>query len=162
MAQRLKVAVICNNHFSKGNGNANSRIIGSVAFVNQARSAYIVTPDAENEDRYLFMPSKANNAPKRDGLAYRIEGCLVHDDGAEILTSRIAWESAPVTRSPNEALAAHTADNESRTAKQEGMDFLRRELADGARKPAQDVRRQATDAGITPKALRSAREALGI
>src|SRR5262249_49461724 len=39
---------------------------------------------------------------------------------------------------------------------------LRRELADGARKPAQDVRRQATAAGITPKALRSAKEALGI
>jgi putative DNA primase/helicase len=34
LAARLHVAVICNNHFSKGGGNANNRIIGSVAFVN--------------------------------------------------------------------------------------------------------------------------------
>lgn len=45
MAARLKVSVICNNHFSKGGDTANNRIIGSVAFVNQARAAFIVTPD---------------------------------------------------------------------------------------------------------------------
>src|SRR5215204_3319704 len=73
VAARCRVAMVCNNHFSKGTGNANSRIIGSVAFVNQARAAFIVAPDAENEDRMLFMPSKMNVGPKGDGLAYRIE-----------------------------------------------------------------------------------------
>jgi putative DNA primase/helicase len=38
MASRLSVAVLCNNHFSKGGGSANSRIIGSVAFTAQARA----------------------------------------------------------------------------------------------------------------------------
>ncbi|MPZ39724.1 MAG: AAA family ATPase [Rhizobiales bacterium] len=33
MAARLRVAIVCNNHFSKGGGSANNRIIGSVAFV---------------------------------------------------------------------------------------------------------------------------------
>ena len=47
MAARVRVAVICNNHLSKGNGGDNSRIIGSVAFVNQARAAFIVAPNAE-------------------------------------------------------------------------------------------------------------------
>lgn len=59
MAARMKVAIICNNHFSKGtSGTANSRIIGSVAFVNQARSAFIVTPDENDETRRLLIPSK--------------------------------------------------------------------------------------------------------
>ena len=60
LAARCRVAIICN----KGTGNANSRIIGSVAFVNQARAAFIVAPDAENEDRMFFMPSKMNIGPK--------------------------------------------------------------------------------------------------
>jgi hypothetical protein len=62
MASRLKVAIICNNHFSKRGGSANNRIIGSVAFVNQARAAFIVTSDADDPDRLLLMPSKNNIA----------------------------------------------------------------------------------------------------
>jgi RecA-family ATPase len=81
MAARLRVAVICNNHFSKGAGNANSRIIGSVAFVNQARAAFIVTPDADDEERLLLMPAKVNITPLRHGLAYRIGGTLIRDEG---------------------------------------------------------------------------------
>ncbi len=72
MAARLRVAIICNNHFSKGGGNANSRVIGSVAFVNQARAPFIVTPDEDDETRMLLIPSKMNIAPIRHGLACRI------------------------------------------------------------------------------------------
>ena len=94
MAARLRVAVLCNNHFTKGaGGSANNRIIGSVAFVNHARAAFIVTPDAENDGRILLMPSKMNIAPIRHGLAYRLEGFVIEGG---ILTSRIAWETAPV------------------------------------------------------------------
>ena len=74
MAARLRVAIICNNHFSKGGGSANSRVIGSVAFVNQARAAFIVTPDEDDDTRMLLIPSKMNIAPIRHGLAYRIRG----------------------------------------------------------------------------------------
>ena len=81
MASRLRVAVICNNHFSKGGGSANNRIIGSVAFVNQARAAFIVTNDADDPDRLLLMPSKNNIAPMKHGLAYRIEGTTIEVGG---------------------------------------------------------------------------------
>ena len=61
MAARLNVAVICNTHFSKvAGGNANSKIIGSVAFVNHARMAIIVAEDPEDSTRRLFIPSKTN------------------------------------------------------------------------------------------------------
>ena len=98
MAARMRVAIICNNHFSKGAGNANSRVIGSVAFVNQARAAFIVTPDEEDRTRMLLIPSKMNIAPIRQGLAYRIEGCLIHFEGSEIATSRIMFDTTPFTR----------------------------------------------------------------
>ena len=128
LADRRKVAILCNNHFSKGAGNANSRIIGSVAFVNQARAAFIVAPDAENDGRYFFMPSKANLGPKGDGLSYRIESCVVDDD---ILTSRIAWESTPVTSTADQVLAALVGGDEARNARAEAEEFLRDLLADG-------------------------------
>ena len=83
MASRLRVAVVCNNHFSKGGGNANSRIIGSVAFVNQARAAFIVTEDADDPERLLLMPSKMNIAPIKHGLAYRIEGHAIDANGQD-------------------------------------------------------------------------------
>ncbi|MFL6799904.1 MAG: AAA family ATPase [Xanthobacteraceae bacterium] len=161
MAARMRVAVICNNHFSKGAGNANSRIIGSVAFVNQARAAFIVTPDAETEGRYLLMPSKMNNAPMKHGLGYRIESCLIPSDGQEVLTSRVAWESTPVTITADEALAAHSDKGEAKSAKAEAIEFLKDALQNGPR-AAGEIKTEATAAGITAKPLRSARTVLGV
>ena len=161
MATRLRVAIICNNHFSKGGGSANNRVIGSVAFVNQARAAFIVTPDQEDETRMLLIPSKMNIGPIRNGLAYRIEGCLIHPDGADIATSRIMYESTPITVTADQALAAFDDGSESRSAKSEAMDFLADALSNGP-VSAKDIKRDAVEAGISAKSLRSAREALGI
>jgi putative DNA primase/helicase len=161
MAARLRVAVICNNHFSKGGGSANSRVIGSVAFVNQARAAFIVTPDDEDDSRMLLIPSKMNIAPIRHGLAYRIEGCLIEFEGQEIATSRIMYESTPITITADQALAALDGSSENRSEKSEAIDFLTDALREGP-VSAKDLKKDAGDAGISPKSLRSAREALGI
>jgi len=50
---------------------------------------------------------------------------------------------------------------EGKTAKEEAMDFLKEELSAGA-VAAIEVKKQASDAGISDKALRNARESLGI
>jgi putative DNA primase/helicase len=161
MAARMRMAVICNNHLSKGTGGANHRIIGSVAFVNQARAAFIVAPDAENEGRVLLMPSKMNIAPMKHGLAYRIESLLIRVDDTEILTSRISWESEPVKISADQALAALDGGREAKSQKAEAIEILNDILAAGPVSAA-EVKRRATEAGVSPKALRSAREALGV
>jgi putative DNA primase/helicase len=162
MASRLGVAVLCNNHFSKGGGgSANSRIIGSVAFTAQARAVFIVTPDEADDTRLLLIPSKMNIAPIKYGLAYRIEGCLIRHDGAEIATSRIMYESAPITISADQALAALDGNSENRSEKSEAIEFLTDALRSGP-VSAKDMKKEAADAGISPKTLRSAREALGI
>jgi putative DNA primase/helicase len=159
MAARLRVAVLCNNHFTKGaGGTANNRIIGSVAFVNHARAAFIVTPDAENDGRLLLMPSKMNIAPIRHGLAYRLEGFVIEGG---ILTSRIAWETAPVMISADEALAALAGGDEAKTGKAEAIRFLEDALSGGSR-PAGDIQQEARRAGVSAKSLRSAKQALGV
>jgi putative DNA primase/helicase len=157
MAARLRVAVVCNNHFSKGGGSANNKIIGSVAFVNQARAAFIVTADDKDQTRRLLIPSKMNIAAMGQGLAYRIEGCLVGDG---ISTSRIMYESTPVTVTADQALAA-LGNVKDRSEKSEAIDFLKDVLSRGE-VDAKEVKRNATEAGISPKSLRSAREDLGV
>lgn len=161
MAGRMGVAVICNNHFSKGGGTANNRIIGSVAFVNQARSAFIVTKDAEDEGRLLLINSKTNIAPIKCAMAYRIGSFTVTDGASDIETSRICWESSPVTITADQALAAHESGYQPKTGKMEAMEFLKVVLGDGAR-PVREIMADAKEAGITEKMLRSAREALGM
>jgi putative DNA primase/helicase len=161
MAARMRVAIICNNHFSKGGGSANSRVIGSVAFVNQARAAFIVAPAEEDITRMLLIPSKMNIAPIRHGLAYRIEGCLIHSEGSKIATSKIMYESAPVMISADQALAASSAYGVNKSDKSEAIEFLKDLLKTGPM-AVKDVKKEASDAGITPKSLRSARESLRI
>ena len=159
MAARMRVAVVCNNHFSKGSGDANSRIIGSVAFVNQARAALIVTPDADDETRMLLMPSKSNLAPLKHGLAYRINDALC--PATMVRSSRMGWELAPVTITADQALAAHFEDDTAKTAKDEAVEFLSDTLSAGPMSVT-DVNAKARAAGHSSKSIRSAREALGI
>jgi putative DNA primase/helicase len=160
-ASRTRVAVIANNHFSKGGGTANSRFIGSVAFVNAARAAFIVTSDDADETRKLLIPSKSNIGPLSTGLAYRIEGCLIDYEGKSIPTSRVMYESAPVTISADKALAALQGGEAARSAKDEASDFLEDLLAVGP-VPAKEVQAAAREAGISTKSLRTAKDALGI
>jgi putative DNA primase/helicase len=152
MAARMRVAIICNNHFSKGGGSANSRVIGSVAFVNQARAAFIVTPDEDDRTRMLLIPSKMNIAPIRDGLAYRIEGCLIHSEGSEIATSRIMYESTPITISADQALAALSAYGENKSDKSEAIEFLK-ELLKAGPMAAKDVKKRKPLTQAFPRSL---------
>jgi hypothetical protein len=160
MADRMRVAVICNNHLNKGTGSANSRVIGSVAFVNHSRLAFIVTSDDSDKTRRLLIPLKTNIGPEQYGLAYRIEGCLVHSGEKEIPTSRIMYESAPVMISADQALALD-GHGENRSGKAEAIDFLTDALRNGP-VSAKDLKKEAAQTGISSKSLRSAREALGI
>jgi hypothetical protein len=105
----------------------------------------------------LFLHAKNNMARKPQGLAYRLLQTIVCDD---IVASYVDWEDAPVTISADKALGAAESTG-SRTTKEEAADFLRAVLAQGE-VPAGEVQQAARKAGITPKPLRVAREALKI
>jgi putative DNA primase/helicase len=162
MAERMRVAILSVTHFSKTGANnttkALHRFIGSIAFTGAPRAAFAVIEDAEHEGRRLFLHAKNNLARAAQGLAFRLEQCLL-DEG--IVASRILWEAEPVSITANDALAAEAAGTESRTAKADAMDFLQGALADGPR-PAAEMNSMAREHGLTAKAIRTAREALRV
>jgi putative DNA primase/helicase len=161
MAERLRVAVLSVTHFSKaGSGTTNKalhRFIGSIAFVGAPRAAFAVIEDADNPGRILFLHAKNNMARKPQGLAYRLLQTIVGDN---IVASYVHWEDTPVTISADQALGAAQSTG-SRTGKEEATDFLRDVLEKGE-VAAEDVQQAARKADITPKSLRSAREALKV
>jgi hypothetical protein len=117
-----------------------------------------VIEDAEHEGRRLFLHAKNNLARAPQGLAFRLEQSLVRDG---IVASRILWDAEPVAITANEALAVEAVGTETRTAKADAMEFLQAALASGS-VPAAEVNRMAREHGLTSKAIRSARETLGI
>jgi putative DNA primase/helicase len=163
MAARRHVAVIANTHLSKASGgSANSRVIGSVAFINHARAAFIVTADPEDSERRLFIPSKTNLGKPRDGLAYRIaDTVLPCPEGSVIWAPYVKWEDAPVTMSADEAMAANAGGVDGKSALEEAKQFLIDLLADGGMGP-KEIRKAADDAGLTWATVRRAKGLLGI
>jgi putative DNA primase/helicase len=159
MASRLRVAVVAVTHFSKGGGSsANHRIIGSIAFVAAARAAFIVSRDPGDENRRLFLPSKNNLGPDRDGLAFRIETRLV---GEGIIAPAVSWDSEPVTRTADEILAAVDKAGHYQSATDEAVDWLRELLGDGPL-PAKQVRSEGDAAGHSWATIRRAKKAVGV
>ena len=162
MAERARIAILSVTHFSKTGANTTTkalhRFIGSIAFTGAPRAAFAVIEDAELSDRRLFLHAKNNLAGAPQGLAFRLEQRLVGDG---IGASRILWEGEPVAITANEALAADEVGTDIRTAKAAAMELLQAALASGPM-PAAEVNRMAREHGLTVKAVRSARDALGV
>jgi putative DNA primase/helicase len=167
MASRLRVAVVAVTHFSKGNStSANNRIIGSVAFVAAARAAFIVSRDPDDENRRLFVPSKNNLGPDRDGLAFRIE---TREVGKGIIAPAVSWDSEPVTRTADEILSAMSGSGDRHSGKDDAKIFLQEVLAGGLMSVA-DLEAEARAAGLLGerqrlsynKAIRAAADSLGV
>jgi putative DNA primase/helicase len=165
MAERTRVAILSVTHFSKGGSNnttkALHRFIGSIAFTGAPRTAFAVIDDAEQDGRRLFLHAKNNLAPAPQGLAFRLEQCIVGDVVHGLVASRVVWDAEPVTITANEAMAADAIGSETRTAKADAIEFLQGALA-AEPVPAAEINRMAREHGLTAKAIRSAREALGV
>ena len=164
MAAKRHVTVIANTHLSKASGgSANSRVIGSVAFVNHARAAFIVTADPEDSTRRLFLPSKTNLGKPGDGLAYRIADLALpgSDYGSVIWAPYVQWDSTPVTISADQAMAALAGGSEGRTTIEEAKQFLLDVLSEG-HEGQKEVKRQAEESGFHWRTVRRAKDLLGV
>jgi hypothetical protein len=130
MAERLRVAIVAITHFSKGDGKAINRFVGSIAYVAAARTAFAVVadPDDPAKLRRLFLHVKNNIAAPPAGLAFRV---LQREVAPGILGSAIDWDdTAPVRASVDEVLSGGAYGNVA-SATEEACELLRDILSAG-------------------------------
>lgn len=158
LAASIGAALIGITHFSKSTGGRDplERVTGSLAFGALAR---IVYGTGKQEDGGLILARcKSNIGPDGGGWLYGFEQTDLPDH-PHVKASRIVWGAA-AEGTARELLADPEGDDE-KSAIDEAIDFLERELESG-RQPAKTVQRSANDAGISPKTLRTARDRLGV
>lgn len=162
LAMQRRCAVLGISHFSKGTQGRDpvERVTGSLAFGALARIVLAAAklPDEEGGGRILAR-GKSNIGKDDGGFKYEL---VVVNPRPDIETTAVLWAEA-VEGSARELLgqAEGQADSEERSATREAQDWLREFLSHGAAK-AKDVQREARECGIGEKALRTARERLGI
>ena len=108
VANEFGVAVIAITHMNKsGVTNAQMGVMGSLAFVATARSAFMVLKDEDDEDRRKFVPMKNNLAKDTGGLAYTVVGCEFENKVGQIIkTSKIRWENVEIRETADSLLKA--------------------------------------------------------
>lgn len=157
MAARLGVAVLSVTHLNKGNGTANNRVIGSIAFVAAARAAFVVCRDPDDNERRLLLPTKNNLGPEGAGIGFRV-GTQVTPSG--IVAPCIFWDAIPVTITANEALNT-SHEYGSAPARNEAEGFLQELLAAGTM-PVKQIEAEAKAAGLSWRTVKRAKDTLGI
>jgi hypothetical protein len=163
LIEETGVLVIGVTHLNKSQGKAIYRVLDSIGFVALGRILHLVIEDPDNPGNRKFICSKTNIGPKPRGLTFITQMVPVTTEDGKEDVSRISWGLSYIDESADEALETSTGiGTTNRTAKDEAAEFLRQVLGDGQPHDVWDVTRQAGRAGISAKALRSAREALGI
>jgi hypothetical protein len=157
--EALNVAALIIAHPAKSTVlNALNYVAGSGAFTHGPRLAFMAITDPKLPDRRLLLPYKNSLGKLPDGLGYFIESAFVGED-RNILSSRIVWDSTPVTMTANEALAATVENQKSKSARNEAGEFLRTNMADpGEPYSAAELIEQAKAKGINERTLRRAAE----
>jgi hypothetical protein len=153
MAERLGAAVVMIRHLNKGtHPNPLYRGGGSIGIIGAARMAFLVAKDLQDEERRVLATTKNNLAKPPASLLFRVEEA---DNGA----ARVTWLGKSEASAKD--LLATPHDQEQADARSEAMEFLNDILSDRP-VPAEDVLREAEDAGISESTLRRAKKHLGV
>jgi putative DNA primase/helicase len=166
LGNRIGCAILGISHFSKGTSGRDpvERVTGSIAFGDLARlvlaAVKTTTPDGSPGPR-LFARAKSNIGPDGGGFHYsldQVELC----DRPDIRGSCVVW-GGPVEGEARALLseAEVEPDADTRSMTDEASDWLRQQLTAGAI-PADEAIREARKLGFTDKAIRKARERLGV
>ena len=159
LGQDFGCAVLGISHFSKGTGGKDptERVTGSIAFGALARVVLgTVKPKEEGAPR-LLVRTKANIGPDSGGFAYDLRQ---EEVAPGFPASRVVWGEA-VEGSARDLIGEAEGSDGERSATDEAEEWLRGELDAGPR-PASDVQKSARAAGLSDKALRTARARLGV
>jgi hypothetical protein len=163
LAEELDLALLALAHWNKAQGGDSlSRVLGSRGLTAAVRSvlAFGVAPDTEDgcPDRVLAHAA-CNVGPEAPSLACRIEGRVVDGDDAAIPTSRLVIVGETDSRADDLLV---TRSHDERTDTDLAAEWLADELADGEWHESGEVKARAKAEGYSEKALRRAREKLGV
>jgi putative DNA primase/helicase len=162
-ARTYGCAILAVIHLNKSSStDALLRHEASAAFTQVMRGSMLLgrDPDDPSGDRgsqRVLATTSSNLGPEAPSLLYRIEPAAVRGDAGErIDTARII----PIGESSADGEALLGAvDDDARAERDEAVEFLRAELADG-RKSAKAIWSASRDAGIGPSQLRRAKRVL--
>jgi putative DNA primase/helicase len=166
LGERANVLNLGITHPPKHASSAINAVGASMAFVAQARVAWLFSYEEENQQ--TLMTAIKNNLVSREdrtGLSYRIASKVLTK---EIVAPYVCWDSAPVTRTADEILAAREARlmearraTKEPTARDEAVEFLKDKLAYGPVE-AEKMFEAADDDGIARITLKRAKKKLGV
>jgi putative DNA primase/helicase len=155
LAQRRRFALLGVQHVNRRtDSDPLARIADAQGIPQVARSVLVWGPDPEDPDgdsgdRKVLATAKNNLIKGRPAASFRIEGVRITDD---IFAPRLVH----LGESSAEA-GDLVADQEARSQTQDAVNWLADLLVDGAVQ-VEEVKTAASEVGITPKCLRSARE----
>ena len=153
LAEELDVIVLVVRHPNKSiSSNALMRGGGSMAFIGAARVGWVVGKDPSDESRRILAIAKSNLAMMADSLQFQ----LVTDE--QFGCARIEWLGKSMVSAD---ILYSEPNQDERNQTDEAMEWLQDFLGD-SEIDNKDVKRKATEAGISEKALRRAREKLDV
>ena len=132
-------------------------VTGSLAFTAAARLVFVVVEEPDT-DRRLLLPSKSNLDRMAAGLGFTLEQATTNGG---IVSSRVAWSSAPVTVTANQALHASATEDTKGASIFVAEEFLQTTLANGPL-PSLSVEKEADNLGISKATLKRARKNLAV
>lgn len=164
LAEEADLAILALAHWNKAQGGDSlSRVLGSRGLTAAVRFvlAFGRAPDADEGSRDRVLAHAACNlAQEAPSLACRIEGREIDGEEGEVIPTSALVILGETDAHADDLLVTRTHDD--RTQSEEATEWLEDELADGERHPSRDVKAAANAAGISDKALRTAREQLGV
>lgn len=164
VGQKLGAAVLGISHFSKGTAGreVTERVTGSLAFGALARVVLAAAKRSEDDGGgRILARAKSNIGPDGGGFAYDLAPGTI-EAHPDIAVHVLQWGSA-IEGSARDLLASveDAGDTEGRSATEEAQGWLIELLTAGPMKAA-DAQKEARQAGIADKPLRTARERLRI
>ena len=147
LAEECGVAIVAVQHFTKPNAGHTTvhRMLGSSAFKDKCRAVLLTVrhPDGENlPDHSLVVPAKFNLIPTdTPGIEYTTEAVTVLDPvtGSPVTSDARAASGVRVSDMSYETISNPETDPASAGVKGQAQEFLREELADGA-KPMEELK----------------------
>lgn len=139
-------AVVLVRHFTKRGGQPTARGLGSIDYSAAVRSIVSIGKTVEYPDLTIMTHVKSSYAPVGPSLGFRISNGGIEWGGVvQVSAVDIGYE----------------ASTERREALAEAMDFLATVLAGGP-VPAADVKREASQLGISMTTIKRARKKMGV